>query len=90
MWAAYLKAYINAKGAMAWAAVSFPRTNDSGAIPPVQTAWTHQPTKGRNDPAFNEKYLPALFLYRASGAANSWEATDLRVAMDTITLLWVS
>jgi len=87
VWAAYLKAYINAKGATAWAAV-FPRTNDSGAIPPVQTAWTHQPTDETILP-FSEKYLPALFVYRATGAANSWEATDLRVAMDTITLLWV-
>ena len=51
-------------------------------------------TGGRTNPRTKRschprRSTPALFLYRASGAANSWEATDLRVAMDTITLLWV-
>lgn len=87
VWAAYFKAYINANGAAAWAAV-YPREQSSQPIPPILTTWTHQPTDDTIAP-FNEKYLPALYVYRASGAANSWEATDLRVAMDTITLLWV-
>lgn len=88
VWAAYLKAYINAKGSAAWTTV-FRRSNNAGQVPPVLATFTHQPTDDTIAP-FNEKYLPALFVYRAGGAANSWEATDMRVAMDTITLLWVS
>jgi hypothetical protein len=87
VWAAYLKAYINAYGEAAWAK-AFPRSNDAGQVPPVKTTFTHQPTDETIAP-FNEKYLPALYVYRASGAANSWEATDWRVSMDTITLLWI-
>lgn len=87
VWAAFLKAYINAKGAAAWAAV-FPRTKGVDPILPVNATFTHQPTDETILP-FNEKTLPALFVYRAGGAAHSWETTDMRVAMDTITLLWV-
>lgn len=87
VWAAYLKAYINANGGLAWAKV-FPRTRDAVAIPPVLSTFTHQPTDDTIAP-FNEKTLPALYVYRAGGAAHAWEATDMRVAKDVITLLWV-
>lgn len=87
VWAAFFKAYINANGAAAWAKV-YPHDLNAVQIPPVLGTFTHQPTDETILP-FNERYLPCLFLYRASGAANSWEATDLRVAVDTITLLWV-
>ena len=64
----------------------FPRTDDGSAVPPVQTAWTHQPTDGLITAISFRRWR---FLYRASGAADSWERQTYDVAMDTITLLWV-
>ena len=87
VWAAYLKAYINAYGATAWAKV-FPRSLQSGPIPPVLMTFTHQPLDETIAP-FNESYLPALFVYRSSGAEQKWEMLEWRVARDTVTLLWV-
>jgi hypothetical protein len=86
VWASYLQAYINTYGAAAWAKV-FPRSL-TGPIPPVLKTFTHQPTD-ETIAVFNERYLPALYVYRASGAEQKWEWLDGRIARDTITLLWV-
>lgn len=84
--ASFLKAYINTYGAAAWAK-AFPRSLAT-PIPPVLMTFTHQPTDETIAP-FNERYLPALFLYRAGGPEQKWEMLDQRIARDTITLLWV-
>lgn len=87
VWASYLQAFINTYGAAAWAKV-FPRALGAAQIPPVLKTFTHQPTD-ETIAVFNERYLPALYLYRASGAEQKWEWLDGRIARDTITLLWV-
>lgn len=86
VWASYLQAFINTYGAAAWAKV-FPRSL-TGPIPPVLKTFTHRPDDETVD-VFNERYLPALFVYRASGAEQKWEWLDGRIARDAITLLWV-
>ena len=88
VWASFFKAYINAKGLAAWAKV-YPRANASNPqVPPVLTTWTHRPDD-ETIAHFSERDLPALFIYRASGAEQKWEWQDGRVARDTITMLWV-
>jgi hypothetical protein len=87
VWASYLQAFINTYGAAAWAKV-FPRALGAAQIPPVLKTFTHQPTD-ETIAVFNERDLPCLFLYRASGAEQKWEWLDGRIARDTITLLWV-
>lgn len=88
VWASYLQAFINTYGGAAWAKV-FPRRDTSNnQIPPVLQTFTHQPTDD-TIAVFNERYLPCLFLYRASGNEQKWEWLDGRIARDTITLLWV-
>lgn len=92
VWAAYFKAYINAHGGVAWAA-AFPRKTGTQAapgdqIPPVASTFTHQPTDETILP-FNERELPALFIYRAAGPGPKWKAIDWRVDESTPTILWV-
>lgn len=86
VWASFLKAYVNTYGGAAWAK-AFPRALAT-QIPPVLMTFTHQPTDETIAP-FNERYLPALFVYRAGGPEQKWEWLDGRVARDVITLLWV-
>jgi hypothetical protein len=88
VWASYLQAFINTYGAAAWAKVYPRRDDNNNLIPPVLKTFTHQPTD-ETIAVFNERYLPALYLYRASGAEPKWEWIDGRIARDTITLLWV-
>lgn len=88
VWAAFLKAYVNAYGAAAWNAC-YPRTNSQAElIPPIRTTHTHNPTR-RTVLPFNERDFPALFIYRTGGNAPEWEWLDGRVKHDNVTALWV-
>lgn len=92
VWAAYFKAFVNANGTAAWAAC-FPRakgTQDAPGeqVPPIRATFTHQPTDDTAAP-FNERHLPALYLYRAAGPAPRYEGIDRRVSRDAVTFLWV-
>jgi hypothetical protein len=88
VWAAFLKAYVNAYGVAAWNAC-YPRTNTQAElIPPIRTTHTHNPTR-RTVLPFNERDFPCLFIYRTGGAAPEWEWLDGRVKHDNVTALWV-
>jgi len=88
VWAAFLKAYVNAYGMAAWNA-AYPRTNTQDElIPPIRTTHTHNPTR-RTVLPFNERDFPCLFIYRTGGAAPEWEWLDGRIKHDNVTALWV-
>lgn len=51
----------------------------------VVTIFAHDP----GEVVFNERDLPALFLYRESEPSMLWEGHDWRIARDQLSLLWV-
>jgi hypothetical protein len=77
---AFLKATINARAATAWNVVA---TQPGGAMPVVGT-FAHDP----KDFVFNDKRLPALFLFRED-ATTEQIADDYEIARTNLTLLWV-
>lgn len=78
--AAYLKAFVNAHGAAAWADV------EKSGTSPIQNAFAHNPEDPRRE--FNDKHLPALFLWRESGD-DEYIAADWRVQSSVWKALWV-
>lgn len=73
----YLQAFLNAYAAVPWEAVSH-------LDKPVKTVFTHDPRKRW----FNERDLPALYLYRIGGAPERF-ASDYRILRDKVMALWV-
>jgi hypothetical protein len=80
----YLQTFILTYGAAAWTAIA-------GASPANQSvpcfrAFTHDPSETE----FNERDLPAIFLWRTGSAETpAWIADDYRVTFDTVRVLWV-
>lgn len=84
----YFQAFVNAKGSVAWNAVQPGKR-------PIENTFAHDPEQV----VFNEKFLPALFMWReesgAPGApyavstAVEWIAEDYLVSNDTVRVLWV-
>lgn len=79
---AYLKAFVNAYGATAWQSVH----KDPAPNLPVSTMFPYNPEEPRRE--FNDKSLPALFIWRASGD-DDWLATDWRVETSVWKVLWI-
>jgi hypothetical protein len=79
---AYLKAFINAYGVVAWQAVH----KDAAPNLPVATVLPYNPEEPRRE--FNDKALPALFIWRASGD-DDWLATDWRIETSVWKALWL-
>jgi len=80
--ASYLKTAANARLGAAWAALA----PNAGPVPVAQ-AFEHDPEQWE----FNDKYLPALFLFRNGDAGGAVEqlASDWLVTNESISLLWV-
>jgi hypothetical protein len=57
----------------------------SPAAPIVREYFTHDPEEA----VFNEKHLPALFLFRQPGGEPEWLAADYRIDTTNVTVLWV-
>lgn len=74
----YLQAVLNVECAAAVQAVW--RDVDT-----VRTIFAHDPS----EVVFNERDMPALFLYRENAPSIFWEGHDWRIARDQLTLLWV-
>lgn len=77
----FVKAVLNANAPLAWNAVA-PNT------PVVKTVFLHDP----RPEVFNERDLPALFVYRDEGHVADeleWTADDYRFERGQIVLLWI-
>ncbi len=79
----YLQAFVNAYGSVAWAAVA--KLGPDGTSP-IRSVFTHNPEDPRRE--FNDKDLPALFLWRESGD-DEWLAADWRVDTAVWKALWI-
>jgi hypothetical protein len=74
----YFRTALNVHAAAAWRAVA-------PGHPPVRTAWAHDP----DEVCFNERELPALYLWRGEGGHVEQLADDWAIKRSTLTLLWV-
>lgn len=86
---AYFRAFLNAHAPVAWQSV-FKSTVVSVPTTPVVGAFVNDPATSE----FNERDLPALFLWRTGGVQreggdDDWIAADWRVMTDNWTLLWI-
>lgn len=76
---AYLQAYLNSYTPIAFHS-AFP------GVQPVATVYTHDPRKF----AFNERDLPALYLFREKSLERPTDiGQDYRINYDNVVLLWV-
>lgn len=80
---AYLKAFANQYGATAWQAVY--KANTVLPNNPVVGTFSHDPEYDQ----FNERDLPALFLFRNTGRHGEDIGEDIRCTYSTLTLWWV-
>lgn len=78
----YLRAFVNAHGAAAWAAIA-PGVDGPN---PIRAVFTHNPEDPRRE--FNAKRLPALFLWRESGD-DDYLGADWRVDNAVWKALWI-
>lgn len=79
--AAFCKAVINAECALAWAAAR-PRTGDLAL--PCRSAYTHNP----HECDFDEKSLPAVFVFREKGVQQN-ASDDYLVDIAQVSIMWV-
>jgi len=79
--ASYLKVAINARLGAAWLTLA------PGTTAPIAYVFEHDPEQFE----FNDKYLPALFLFRTEDGSDRYEqvAQDWRISTEIITALWV-
>lgn len=83
----YFKACANARLGTEFAAAMAPNRSGGTGQVPVMFALEHDPELFE----FNDKQLPALFIYRSGDDAGTYEdlTTDMRVSTETVTVLWV-
>jgi hypothetical protein len=80
---AYLKAFLNHYGATAWQSI-YKANKDPGNLPVVGT-FAHDPEYDN----FNERDLPAIFLFRNGGQVAEDIAEDIRTTHSSLTMWWV-
>jgi hypothetical protein len=80
---AYFKAFVNAYAPAAWQSV-FKSSVATVPTRPVVGAFINDPSNSE----FNERDLPAIFLWRDNGD-DEWIAADWRITTDNWKLLWI-
>ncbi len=87
----YFQAILNTHAQAAWNAVCPPisglavQSGGTNEVPVCKSVFTHDP----DEEAFNERDLPALYLWRSQGEQPTWQAEDYRITPDTWTALWI-
>lgn len=74
----FFKTYLNTYGLAAWQAVA------PGGVP-VKSVRPHDP----ENCVFNERELPAIYMWRGGGERVEWMAEDYLVSKDQVRVLWV-
>ncbi len=82
----YIAAFLNKYASTAWQSIC-PRLVSEGEspIPVVKTVFVHNP----EEYVFNEKNLPALYIWRQKGNVTTYMAEEYRVFHDVWTALWI-
>jgi hypothetical protein len=85
--ASYLMTAANARLGAEWGVIAAPNRAPAAPESPIFRAFTHDPEAWD----FNDKLLPALFVYRSDDGGGAYEqlTADLRVARDTVILFWI-